>query len=410
MKSAPQTPPVTLPDRDVYTVSRLNREARMLLERAMPALWIEGELSNFSAPSSGHWYFSLRDASAQVRCAMFRQRNQMSLCKPRDGLHVLARVRVSLYEPRGEYQLLVDHLEEAGEGALRRRFDALKARLQQEGLFAAERKRALPALPKRIGVITSPSGAAIRDILHVLRRRFCGVPVLVYPVPVQGAGAAAQIAAMIRLASARAECDVLIVARGGGSLEDLWAFNEEVVARALFDCRIPTVSGVGHEIDVTIADFVADVRAPTPSAAAELIAPNCEEWLERLVVLSRRATHCMQRTLQDRRVRSEWLARRLAQAHPGVRLRHQAQRVDDFEQRFKLAIRTTLARASSRLHGAQRQLVALSPLATLERGYAIVTRVGDGAVLRSSGEVKPGAQIEARLSQGRVRARVEDKD
>ena len=399
-----------MPERDVYTVSRLNREARVLLERAMPALWIEGELSNFSAPSSGHWYFSLKDASAQVRCAMFRQRNQMSLCKPRDGLHVLARVRVSLYEPRGEYQLLVDHLEEAGEGALRRRFEALKTRLQQEGLFATERKRTLPPLPKRIGVITSPSGAAIRDILHVLRRRFCAVPVLVYPVPVQGAGAAAQIAAMIRLASARAECDVLIVARGGGSLEDLWAFNEEVVARALFDCRIPTVSGVGHEIDVTIADFVADVRAPTPSAAAELIAPNCQEWLDRLIALSRRATNCVQRTIQDRCARHEWVARRLAQAHPGVRLRHQAQRVDDFEQRFKLAIRGALARASSRLHTAKRQLVALSPLATLERGYAIVSRVADGMVLRSSDEVAPGAEIEARLSQGRVRARVEDKD
>ncbi|HSD73419.1 MAG TPA: exodeoxyribonuclease VII large subunit, partial [Steroidobacteraceae bacterium] len=293
----------TLPERDVYTVSRLNREARALLERAMPALWIEGEMSNFAAPSSGHWYFSLKDSGAQVRCAMFRQRNYLSVCKPRDGLHVLARARVSLYEPRGEYQLLVDHLEEAGEGALRRRFEALKARLHQEGLFAAERKRALPTLPRRIGVITSPTGAAIRDILNVLRRRFCSVPVLIYPVPVQGAGAASQIAAAIRFASGRADCDVLVLARGGGSLEDLWAFNEESVARALFECRIPIVCGVGHEIDFTIADFVADVRAPTPSAAAELVAPNGQEWLDRLVVLSRRATSCMQRLLQERQGR-----------------------------------------------------------------------------------------------------------
>jgi exodeoxyribonuclease VII large subunit len=394
----------------VYTVSRLNREARALLERAMSALWIEGEISNFAAPSSGHWYFSLKDSGAQVRCAMFRQRNFLSACKPRDGLHVLARARVSLYEPRGEYQLLVDHLEEAGEGALRRRFEALKARLHQEGLFAAERKRALPTLPRRIGVITSPTGAAIRDILNVLRRRFCLVPVLIYPVPVQGAGAATQIAAAIRFASGRADCDVLVLARGGGSLEDLWAFNEESVARALFECRIPIVCGVGHEIDFTIADFVADVRAPTPSAAAELVAPNGQEWLDRLVVLSRRATSCMQRLLQERQGRHTWLARRLAQAHPGVRLRHQAQRVDDFEQRLKLAIRATVARASGRLNTAQRQLVALSPLATLERGYAIVTRVDDGALLRSSEQVAPGARIEARLSQGRVRARVEDKD
>jgi exodeoxyribonuclease VII large subunit len=382
----------------------------MLLERNMPALWIEGELSNFAAPSSGHWYFSLKDANAQVRCAMFRQRNQLSLCKPRDGLHVLARVRVSLYEPRGEYQLLVDHLEEAGEGALRRRFEALKARLHQEGLFANERKRPLPTLPRRIGVITSPTGAAIRDILHVLRRRFCAVPVLLYPVPVQGAGAAGQIASMIRLASARAECDVLVLARGGGSLEDLWPFNEEAVARALFDCRIPTVCGIGHEVDFTIADFVADVRAPTPSVAAELVAPNGQEWLDRLALLARRSTQCMQRLLQDRRARHEWLARRLGQAHPGVRLRHQAQRVDDFEQRFRRAILSTLTRASGRLHTAQRQLMALSPLATLERGYAIVTRSDDGVLLRSSEQVAPGTRIEARLSQGRVRARVEDKD
>jgi exodeoxyribonuclease VII large subunit len=400
----------TLPERDVYTVSRLNREARTLLERTMPALWIEGEMANFSAPSSGHWYFSLRDASAQVRCAMFRTRNHLSLCKPRDGLHVLARARVSLYEPRGEYQLLVDHLEEAGEGALRRRFDALKARLQQEGLFAAEHKRPLPPLPRRVGIITSPTGAAVRDILHVLARRFRALPVLVYPVPVQGPGAAGQIASMIRLASARAECDVLVIARGGGSLEDLWAFNEEVVARALYDCRIPTVSGVGHEIDFTIADFVADVRAPTPSAAAELIAPNGPEWLDRLSVLSRRATNCAQRILQDRGNRHEWLARRLHQAHPGVRLRHQAQRLDDFEQRFKRAIHAALARGSSRLHAAQRQLAALSPLATLERGYAIVTRAEEGTLLRSSDEVTAGARIEARLARGRVRARVEDKD
>lgn len=322
-------------ERDVYTVSRLNREARILLERGMPPLWIEGEISNFAAPSSGHWYFSLKDANAQVRCAMFRQRNSQSACTPRDGLHVMARARVSLYEARGDYQLLVDHLEEAGEGALRRRFELLKAKLQREGLFATERKRPLPALPRRIGVITSPSGAAIRDILNVLKRRFCAIPILIYPVPVQGAGAAEEIAATLRLASRRAECDVLVLARGGGSLEDLWAFNEEIVARALLDCRIPTVSGVGHEIDFTIADFVADVRAPTPSAAAELIVPNCQEWIERSQALSRRLTNRIQRLLQNCRATQDWLARRLAQAHPGVWLRHQAQRVDDFEQRLR---------------------------------------------------------------------------
>ncbi len=382
----------------------------MLLERGMPPLWIEGEISNFAAPSSGHWYFSLKDANAQIRCAMFRQRNVSSSCKPRDGLQVMARARVSLYEPRGDYQLLIDHLEDAGEGALRRRFELLKIRLQREGLFAIERKRPLPVLPRRIGVITSPSGAAIRDILHVLRRRFCAVPILLYPVPVQGTGAGEQIAAMIRLASQRAECDVLVLARGGGALEDLWAFNEEVVARALFECRIPTVSGIGHEIDFTIADFVADVRAPTPSAAAEMAVPNCQEWVERLAVKLRRLTGNMQRLLQSCSATHDGLARRLAQAHPGIRLRHQAQRVDDFEQRLKLATRAILQTASGRLNAVHLQLSALSPLATLERGYAIVTRIEGGALLRSSDQVARGDRIEARLGRGRVRGRVEDKD
>lgn len=445
----------TTTERDVYTVSRLNREARVLLEQGMPPLWIEGEISNFAAPSSGHWYFSLKDAGAQVRCAMFRQRNLQSRCKPRDGLHVLARARVSLYEPRGDYQLLVDHLEDAGEGVLKRQFELLKARLQQEGLFAAERKRALPALPRRIGVITSPTGAAIRDILNVLRRRFAAIPVLIYPVPVQGAGAAAQIVAALKLASQRAECDVLILARGGGSLEDLWAFNEEIVARALIDCTIPTVSGIGHEVDFTIADFVVDVRAPTPSAAAELVVPSSTEWLAALEEIARQLTLCMRRQLQNGRVRHGWLAGRLAQAHPGVRLRHQVQRLDDFEQRLRLVARGALHRASGRLHSetlrlrnqsplarirelrgacasmtlqlraaareqlalarsrtelAMRALHAVSPLATLDRGYAIVTRIPGGELLRSADEVTRGDRIEARLAHGRIRARVEETD
>jgi exodeoxyribonuclease VII large subunit len=386
---------------------------------------------------------------------MFRQRNLLSNCKPRDGLHVLARGRVSLYEPRGDYQLLLDHLEEAGEGALRRQFELLKARLQREGLFATERKRPLPALPRRIGVITSPSGAAIRDILHVLKRRFAGIPVLIYPVPVQGAGAAQQIAAMLQLASQRAECDVLILARGGGSLEDLWAFNEEVVARALADCSIPTVSGIGHEIDFTIADFVVDVRAPTPSAAAELVAPNGAEWLEGLRRTTARLATGARRQLQTQRARHRWLAQRLGQAHPGVRLRHQAQRLDDFEQRLRFAARGALHRASGRLDAqsfrlrtrsplvrlrdaqgkctalavqlrtamreqlanarlrtdvAMRALHAVSPLATLERGYAIVTRLPGGELLRSADQVDLGDRIEARLGAGRIRARVEEKD
>src|ERR1700691_2609530 len=267
------------PERDVYSVSRLNREARVLLERGFGTLWLEAEISNFSRPSSGHWYFSLKDAAAQVRCAMFRQRNMLANLVPRDGQKVLVRARIGLYEPRGEFQLIVDHIEDAGLGALKRQSEELSARLAAEGLFALERKRPLPALPKRIGVITSPTGAAVRDIVHVLARRFVGVAVLIHPVSVQGASAAAEIIAALKLAGERAECDVLILARGGGSLEDLWAFNDEALARAIAASPIPVISGIGHETDFTIADFAADVRAPTPSAAAEIAVPDGEEWL-----------------------------------------------------------------------------------------------------------------------------------
>jgi len=440
------------PERDVYTPARLNREARTLLERGFPALWIEGEISNLSRPSSGHWYFSIKDESAQLRCAMFRQRNLLARFTPRDGQVVLLRGRISLYEARGDYQFLADHIEEAGEGALRRRFDLLKEKLAAEGLFAIERKRPLPKLPRRVGVITSPSGAAIRDILNVLRRRFCTIPVLIYPVQVQGAAAAGQIAAAIRQASARAECDVLILARGGGSLEDLWSFNEEVVARAIAACAIPLISGVGHEVDFTIADFVADVRAPTPSGAAEIVAPDCNEWLRTLSQWSRRLSAVAQRSLSTRRNRVVWLQRRLGQLHPGVELRQRAQRLDELEQRLERLIRQRLrhghiqlakqsahlrhaspvlrlASANGRLQRAevaisatvQRRLErlraqltlaagkldAISPLATLQRGYAIVT-TPEGHVITDSRSLTIGQHIQARLAAGRVRASVEE--
>src|SRR5262245_24425697 len=254
--------------RDIYTVSRLNREARGLLEAGLPSLWITGELSNLSRPASGHWYFTLKDEDAQVRCAMFRSRNLAVRVAPRDGLQVLLRARVGLYEARGEFQLVVDHLEEAGEGELRRRFEALKLKLAAEGLFDAGRKRPLPRFPRRIGVVTSPTGAALRDVLQVLGRRFPAVPVLLYPVPVQGAGAAREISAMLQVADRRRDVDVLLLVRGGGSLEDLWAFNDESLARAIAGMGLPVICGIGHEVDFTIADFVADLRAPTPSAAA----------------------------------------------------------------------------------------------------------------------------------------------
>ena len=393
------------PRREVYSVSRLNREARLLLEAGLPACWIEGELSNFARPSSGHWYFTLKDAEAQVRCAMFRNANARVRLAPRDGMHVLLRARVSLYEARGEYQLIAEHLEEAGEGALRRRFEELKARLAAEGLFDAALKRALPRLPRRIGVVTSPTGAAIRDILHVLERRFPAVPVLIYPVPVQGAGAALAIAAAIRLASERRDADVLILARGGGSLEDLWAFNEEPVARAIRAATVPVVSGVGHEVDFTIADFAADVRAPTPSGAAELVVPDRAEWRRALLASEERLARAWRRVGGRARERLAWLAGRLELTHPRTRLAARAQRLDELEARLGRALRRELAAAGARLAAAARTLHAVSPLATLERGYAIVTRA-DGGVVRAAADVAPGDALRARTAAGSIAATV----
>jgi exodeoxyribonuclease VII large subunit len=446
---APAPPPAET--RDIYTPGRLNREARTLLERGLPALWLEGEISNLSRPSSGHWYFSLKDESAQLRCAMFRQRNLLARFTPKDGMHVLTRGRVSLYEQRGDFQFIADYIEEAGEGALRQRFEVLKARLAAQGLFAAEHKKPLPRLPRRIGVITSPTGAAIQDVLNILRRRFCSIPVLIYPVQVQGAPSASQIARTIRRASARAECDVLILARGGGSLEDLWAFNEEIVARAIYECEIPLVSGIGHDVDFTIADFVADIRAPTPSGAAELAAPDCNEWLRTIASLNRRLGTCVNRALTVRRDRFRWLERRLALLHPGVGLRQQAQRLDELEQRLLRTMRAGIserrstlthlyahlrqlspalrvAAAKGRLQVARSTITAalrrrlesvrhrvgvsagkldtVSPLATLQRGYAIVTDAA-GNVITGTGDVQPGDIVHARVARGSLTARVE---
>ena len=397
--------PGTAPTRDIYSVSRLNREARTLLESALPALWVEGELSNVARPSSGHWYFTLKDSAAQVRCAMFRGANARVRLAPRDGLQVLLRARVSLYEPRGDYQLIADFMEEAGEGALRRRFEELKARLAAEGLFDAGVKRPLPRLPRRIGVITSPTGAAIRDILHILKRRFAAVPVVIYPVPVQGAGAGQEIAAALARANARAETDVLILARGGGSLEDLWAFNEEVVARAIRASRIPVVSGVGHEIDFTIADFAADVRAPTPSGAAELVVPDGAEWRRALESARARLGVGVRRGVARSSERLTWLLGRLARVHPRERLARRAQRLDELETRLGRALGQRLQLSRARLLTATRTLNAVSPLATLERGYSILV-TADGQLVRAAMQVAPGDTVAARTSRGTVHATV----
>ncbi len=363
----PGTDPDPAASRNVFTVSRLNKEVRVLLERGLGVVWVEGELSNFSQPSSGHWYFSLKDRDAQVRCAMFRVKNAVLGFTPKAGQHVLARGRVSLYEPRGEYQLILDHLEEAGLGALQREFERLKAKLAAEGLFASGRKRGLPAFPRRIAVVTSPTGAAVRDVLNILARRFPAAAVLVYPAAVQGAAAAPAIVQALQLASARMDCDVLILARGGGSLEDLWAFNDERVARAIRACAIPVVTGVGHEIDFTIADFAADARAPTPSGAAELVAPDGAACMEALIRMEGRMSACMRRELRAVSSRFESVRARIKQAHPGIRLIHQAQRLDDLEQRLAGAANTVLHTRRHRLNDAVTRLTQRSPEVRLVR-------------------------------------------
>ncbi|MCC5809287.1 MAG: exodeoxyribonuclease VII large subunit [Ectothiorhodospiraceae bacterium] len=438
--------------RVVLTVSQLNREVRELLEQGLPVLWVEGEVSNLARPASGHWYFTLKDQKAQIRCAMFRPRNRLVRFQPDNGTQVLARGRISLYEPRGDYQFIVESLEEAGDGALRRQFEALKQALEAEGLFRQERKRALPAIPRRVGVITSPSGAAIRDVLQVLQRRFSAMEVLVYPVPVQGKGAAEQIAGMIQLAADRNEVDVLLLTRGGGSLEDLWAFNEEVVARAIAACPIPLVSAIGHEVDVSIADFVADQRAPTPSAAAELISPDGLAWRERFRQLEDRLAGRMLETLRRLQRHLDFTSTRLQQQHPGRRLRDHSQRLDELDIRLRGTIRRhlqlrqgqlgqleqrlqrqhpnlliglgrerlqglegrllggqkrELRRQGDRLRALARALEAISPLATVSRGYAILQRE-DGTVVRHASAVSRGDTLSARLAHGRLVCSVEE--
>jgi len=394
------------PERHIYTVSRLNREARLLLEHGLPVLWVEGELSNFSQPSSGHWYFTLKDRDAQLRCAMFRQRNAGLRFTPKTGQHVVVRGRISLYEPRGDYQLIAEHMEEAGLGALNREFERLKTKLAVEGLFAEERKRPLPRFPRRIGVVTSPSGAALRDILNILKRRFPPASVLIYPTAVQGAAAVPEILAALAQAGTRQECDVLIVARGGGSIEDLWAFNDEQVARAICASPIPVVSGIGHEIDFTIADFVVDARAPTPSGAAELVAPDRLACLETLTRTAERFNIAIRRELRTLSSVFDGIGLRLKLAHPGARLAQQEQRLDDLEQRLGHAVRARMSGVEHRLSLAVRTLNTVSPLATLERGFAIVTRVKDGRLVMDAGTIAVGEEIETRVAKGNLRAKV----
>jgi len=430
------------------SVSELNHQARHLLETSFMQVWVEGELSGFSRPSSGHWYFSLKDRNCQIRCAMFRGANQRVRPAPKEGELVRIRGKVTLYENRGDFQIIVEHLEPAGAGALQQAFEALKLKLFNEGLFSTERKKPIPALPRHIGVVTSPTGAAIHDILTVLARRCPGIPVTLYPTAVQGQAATADIVAAIGRAVVHNRADVLIIGRGGGSLEDLWCFNEEAVARAIAACPIATVSAVGHEVDTTIADYVADLRAPTPSAAAEKISPDQSIWLRQLQAISERLQAAMgrqhtalenrllqlsarlkdpRRSLQEKaqrldgldvrlsramaqmtqrlHMRTDHLQQRLAMQSPNRQLASASERVLRATTGLNLAIQQALKSRREQLDYTAQTLNLVSPLATLGRGYAIV-KDDQGKIVRHAGQLEAGQAISARVASGTVHAQV----
>jgi exodeoxyribonuclease VII large subunit len=440
----------TLTKQQILTVSDLNRSVKKLLENHFQTIWIEGEVSNFSRPQSGHVYFSLKDQHAQVRCAMFRLRNKELPFELANGMHILAVGRISLYEGRGDYQLIIEHIEDRGEGILRRRFEILKNQLATEGLFDPTKKQKIPYLPKKIGVITSPTGAAIRDVLSVLKRRFANLPILIYPTAVQGEQAISQIANAIATANKHNDCDVLILCRGGGSLEDLWAFNEEIVARAIYASKIPIVSGVGHEIDFTIADFVADQRAATPSAAAELLSPDqaefarrCSEFTNRMVqnikaqILNRemllsnyrtrflQPAHLLQKYNQMLDIKEQAIInamrikldqeQRKVQIH-AVKLNYQnpIQKLNENKVQLKLKtqllthlLMQKLAHAKQSLGAITRTLNTVSPLNTLSRGYSITMK--DSHVIDDISQVQLGDALKILLKTGYMLCQVIDK-
>ena len=443
------------PENNTYSVSSLNRSVADLLEQEFGWIWVEGEISNLAQPASGHLYFSLKDHSAQVSCAMFKGRNRALKFQPENGNQVLVRAKVSLYQPRGNYQLIVDRMEEAGDGALQRQFEQLKVKLAGEGLFDESIKQEIPELPKSIAIITSKTGAAIHDVLSVIERRFPSIPVKLFPVPVQGSNAAPAICNAISLigehvSSGELICDVILLVRGGGSLEDLWSFNEESVARAIVACPIPIVSGVGHEVDVTIADYVADIRAATPTAAAETVTPDQSSWLQSFDWYQQRLQQLLISKVERYQEKTQWLHRRLQQQHPQTQLNHSKQRSDeqikrltrislamlDFRQnnlaalnakldaqnptlllkqkrqttnyltaRLQRATLNLFTHRKSLLSNAARTLNTISPLKTLQRGYSI-TLNNKGTPIVSIAQVKTDDTIETRLHKGRIISQV----
>ncbi|EGQ9059750.1 exodeoxyribonuclease VII large subunit [Vibrio parahaemolyticus] len=437
-------------NQNIFTVSRLNAEVRLLLENEMGIVWLVGEISNFSAPVSGHWYLTLKDSRAQVKCAMFRGNNRRVTFKPANGNQVLVKARLSLYEPRGDYQLIIESMQPEGDGRLQQEFEELKMKLAAEGLFAQTNKLPLPEHPKRVGIITSKTGAALYDILDVLKRRDPSLPVVIYPTMVQGDDAAIQIAQAIGRANSRNECDVLIVGRGGGSLEDLWCFNNEILARTIAASQIPIISAVGHEVDMTIADFVADVRAPTPSAAAELVSRDNSHKDQSLVAKQHKLASAMRYYLAQQKQQSAQLLHRLERQHPSYQLQRQSQQLDELDMRLRRAMQRFidtrqqaverkhhrlqlnspikhLAQQKSRLERVEHKLMdamdrklltmrhqlaiaaekldTVSPLATLKRGYSI-TQTEQGKVVRSADDVKTGDLLVTRLANGEIHSTV----
>lgn len=391
----------------ILSVSELNRMVRDLLERNFPLFWISGEISNLTRAASGHWYFSLKDSKSQIRCVMFRGKNSYLNWTPMEGDKVEARANVTLYEARGDFQLTIEFLQRAGLGALFEAFEKLKLKLQAEGLFDEARKREIPAFPRQIGIVTSADAAALHDVLTTLRRRMPSIPVIIYSTPVQGKGAAELIASAIDKASRRAECDVLIVCRGGGSIEDLWQFNEEIVARAIVKSSIPVISGVGHETDFTIADFAADRRAPTPTAAAELASPSREALLTTLIQRRRSMERSMRYRLQHYMQQLDFLGRRLLS--PSQQLAHKQENLMQISMRLQNSMKQQLSKQQEKILRLSLNLKHLNPDAVLSRGYALI-QSPDGTIVRSSEQVMPGDEIHIRFAEGSANAKIHSKN
>ena len=395
-------------EKQIYTVTELTKYIRQIIENSFPHIWVEGEISNFVLHSSGHMYFSLKDAGSVVQCAMFKRSNEKLKFRPKDGMKVICFGKISVYEPRGSYQLIVEEIEPKGIGALQLQFQQLKEKLQKEGLFDPAHKVPIPHLPTRIGIVTSPTGAAIRDILNIALRRFSNVEIIIYPVRVQGEGSKDEIASAIKDFNALNNIDVMIVGRGGGSLEDLWAFNEEVVARAIYGSVIPVISAVGHEIDYTIADFVADLRAPTPSAAAELVIPRKEDLVNSISTNTVRLRNALLNSLGAMAQRLAKLSQSYALKQPLKMVEKYEQMIDDLRKDIAIRINHLV-----KLHGENYNLLAqklavLSPLSILSRGYSVSSRLPEKKIIKDARDISVGDRIETRLGKGAFISKIEE--